>query len=372
MTKKPASSLKPTASLKRVAAEVVAKPTSKVVQKKPSLDFIGTFPLRKSASEKKLDTKKQPQGPVFPQGSYRVGHLPNSLSEAFKAEFEGIYHAKHTLDKVAFQVFEPLDPSSEVSSGSPTVTAVQSILNDILTNKLDMAVLNMKDVPLDLPTGLILGAALRREDPRDALITKATYGAIQELPSQARVGASSKRRVMQIRALRPDIKVESVSGSLFERIERLEKGEVDAVMVAWATLRRLNHSPRFYVALQPELMIPAACQGTLGVVCRADDKDLISKLRYVEDSEASWSARCERAFLTKLGSSRDIPVGVYAHRKGTQDPWILDAVIGNQKTGETLKHREIGTSRCKPESLADKAYVGILSKGARKFMPFGS
>ncbi len=341
--------------------------------RKPTLDFIGTFPIRKNPLEKKIDAKKQPMGPVFPQGSYRVGHLPNSLSVAFKSEFEGIYHAKHTLDKVSFKVFETTISQEELAIQNPgTHTIVNSILNDVVNNQLDMAVLNMKDVPLELPTGLILGAALRREDPRDALITRATFGAIQELPTQARVGASSKRRVMQIKALRPDIKIESVSGSLFERIERLEKGDVDAVLVAWATLRRLNHSPRFYVALQPEMMIPAACQGTLGVVCRADDKDLIAKLRYVEDSEASWSARCERAFLAKLGTSRDLPVGVYAHRKGTQDPWILDSVIGNAKTGEILKHREIGTSRCKPESLADKAYVGILAKGARKFLPFSN
>jgi hypothetical protein len=74
--------------------------------------------------------------------------------------------------------------------------------------------------------------------------------------------------------------------------------------------------------------------------------------------------------LQKLGGYRDVPVGVYAHRKGTQDPWILDAVIGDPRSGETLKHREIGTSRCKPESLADKAFMGILAKGARKFLPF--
>ncbi len=359
-----------------MAVKEPVKQTIKAAPSKPKmgLDFIGTFPIRKSVSEKKLDTKKQLMGPVFPQGSYRVGHLPNSLSVAFKSEFEGIYHAKHTLDSVSFKVFDVAShPTAEISAGvpmSPSASAVHNILKDVAENALDMAVLNMKDVPLELPTGLILGAALRREDPRDALITRATFGAIQELPTNARIGASSKRRIMQIRSLRPDLKIEPVSGSLFERIEKLEKGEVDAVMVAWATLRRLNHSPRFYVALQPEMMTPAACQGTLGVVCRADDKDLISKLRYVEDSEASWSARCERAFLSKLGNSRDLPVGVFAHRKGTQDPWILDAVIGNPKTGEVLKHREIGTSRCKPESLADKAYVGILSKGARKFLPF--
>jgi porphobilinogen deaminase len=117
-------------------------------------------------------------------------------------------------------------------------------------------------------------------------------------------------------------------------------------------------------------MLPAACQGNVAVLCRATDTDLIAKLNYIDDSEASWSSRCERAFLLKFGEFGDVPIGANAHRKGTQDPWILDAVIGDPASGEVLRHREIGTSRCKPESLADKAYVGILAKGARKFLPF--
>jgi hydroxymethylbilane synthase len=175
---------------------------------------------------------------------------------------------------------------------------------------------------------------------------------------------------MQIKAVRSDLQIIAVSGDVQSRLEQLDRLELDAVLVPWASLRRLSISPRYYVSLQPDQMTPAASQGTIGVICRADSTDLIAKLRYIEDSEASWSARCERAFMAKMGATRDSPVGVYAHRKGTQDPWILDAVIGDSVKGELLRHREIGTSRCKPESLADKAFVGIISKGARKFLPF--
>ena len=166
------------------------------------------------------------------------------------------------------------------------------------------------------------------------------------------------------------IEIEEVRGDANQRLKALKDRDLSAVLMAWATLRRLNLSPRHYVALQPEQMLPAACQGIAGIICRSSDKDLIAKLNYVDESEASWASRCERAFIQKFGEFGDVPVGANAHRKGTQDPWILDAVIGTDANGEILRHREIGTSRCKPESLADKAYVGVLSKGARKFLPF--
>ncbi len=173
---------------------------------------------------------------------------------------------------------------------------------------------------------------------------------------------------MQIRALRPDLQIVPSLGNIHQRLELVDKAEVDALLLSWSSLRRLNLSPRYYVSLQADLMVPAPCQGCVGVVCREDDESLLAKLRYVEDSEASWSSRCERAFLMKMGGRPGAPIGALAHRKGTQDPWILDIAVGDPATGEVLKHREIGTSRCKPESLADKAFAGVLGKGARRFM----
>ncbi len=169
-----------------------------------------------------------------------------------------------------------------------------------------------------------------------------------------------------------DIESVPIRGDISERLKKLEIENLDAVLVSRAGLKRLNISPRYYVALQPDLMLPSACQGIAGIVCSSEDPNLVAKLHYIDDSEASWASRCERAFLQKLNGFGDKPVGAHAHRKGTQDPWILDTVIGDARTGELLRHREIGTSRCKPESLADKAFTGILSKGARKFLPFAN
>lgn len=338
------------------------------------MEFIGSFPLRRSNDEKKNELKKQSTGPVFPVGSYKIASRHTPLARALSEEFKANYLAKHTADSIDWRsIPTTVDREPQLLGSAPngaTHYFTKELFDALLSKTVDLTIHNLKDVPLDLPPGLILAAAVKREDPRDALVTRSTYGAIQELPTNARLGITAKRRIMQAKALRPDLEIKPVWGNLQDRLAALEAGDVDAVIVAWASLRRLNISPRYYVALQPEMVLPSPCQGITGIVCREEDADLLAKLRYMEDSEASWASRCERAFLQKLGGHWDAPVAAFAHRKGTQDPWILDAVIGDSKSGEVLHHREIGTSRCKPESLADKAFTGILSKGARKFLPF--
>jgi len=358
---KPGLIAKPSAPVK-ASVKAEPAPAAKKSSGGTGLEFIGTFPLRKSGDGKKLDNKKSSTGPVFDAGKYTVTTFHTPLCETYVDEFKAIYLGRHTSDTANFK----LEKYPQLGADPTPVT--QSILAKILNKELDMLLLNMKDVPLDLPKGLTIGAAFKREDPRDVLITRATYGAIQELPYTAKIAANSKRRVMQIRALRPDLQVTPSLGNIHQRLDLMEKGEVDALLLSWSSLRRLNIAPRYYVSLQADLMVPAPCQGSVGVICRDDDESLLAKLRYVEDSEASWSSRCERAFLAKMGGRPGAPIGALAHRKGTQDPWILDIAVGDPTSGEVLKHREIGTSRCKPESLADKAFSGVLGKGARRFM----
>jgi hydroxymethylbilane synthase len=328
------------------------------------MDFIGMFPIRKNKDSKKLDPKKQTSGPVFDAGSYTVATIDHPLGPAYLAEMKEIYRGKHGHDSLT-----PMEFSFSSHNDNPMTSSIRELIARLEKGEVDMVIANVKDIPLNLPDSLQLAAVLRREDPRDVLIARSTYGAIQELPRNSRVCASSRRRIMQVRALRDDITF--ISGQnldVNERMAKLDTDEADALIIAWATLKRLNISPRFYVSLQSEVMLPAPCQGSIGVLCRTADENLLAKLRYVEDSEASWASRCERAFVLKMGGKADSPIGALAHRKGTQDPWILDIVVGDATSGELLRHREIGTSRCKPESLADKAFSGVLAKGARKFL----
>jgi len=346
------------------ATQSVATTTKKASAKKSDLglDFIGKFPMRKSGGDKKLDNKKASTGPIFEMGHYKVASYNTPLSQAYIEEFKANYSLKHTKDTFDFK-YEKF-----AGEGEDPAAYTRDMLERVASGEFDMLVLNMKDFPLDLPAGLTIATSFKREDPRDVLVSRSTYGAIQELPREAKIAANSMRRVMQIRALRPDLEVTPCHGDIHERLQMIDTHESDALVVSWSSLRRLNISPRYYVSLQADLMVPAPCQGTVGVVCREDDISAFSKLAYVEDSEASWSSRCERAFLQKMGGKTGAPIGALAHRKGTQDPWILDIAVGDPKSGELLKHREIGTSRCKPESLADKAFAGVLGKGARRFM----
>jgi len=379
-SKAPASSKKTTekkatVSTKKVASEnvtstgkkapvAVAKvPRSAAEKSADSFDFIGMFPMRKNKDSKKIDPKKQTTGPVFEKGSYTVVTLQQPLGLAYLAEMKEIYKGKHTSDGLTAKEY-PL-----LSVEQPVASTIKEATQKLEAGEFDMVIANVKDLPLTLPDSIQLAAVLRREDPRDVLVTRSTYGAIQELPRNSRICAGSRRRLMQVRALRDDITFTSTKGlSTNDRLKKLDNDETDAIILAWATLKRLNISPRFYVSLQSEVMLPAPCQGSVGVLCRGSDENLLAKLRYVEDSEASWASRCERAFLLKMGGKSDSPIGALAHRKGTQDPWILDIVVGDANSGELLRHREIGTSRCKPESLADKAFSGVLAKGARKFL----
>lgn len=375
-SKKPAAPVLSRLSVLGSRPSIVATPAKSKASSGGAFDFIGSFPIKKDDG-KKLEAKKQSTGPVFSPGKYRIACRSTELSRAIRGDFEGVFLGRYKKDKLdVSEVGKNKDNVSAYFKGVPYDQHRKSVTSEtfdlLLKGKTDLAIHNMKEIPLELPEGLVIGAALSREDPRDAMVTRATYGAIQELPTHARVGARSQRRIMQIRALRGDVEIIPTPGPLHERLKELDRGALDALIVSWAGLRRLNISPRYYVALQPELMMPASCQGIVGIVCRAADEELRQKLHYIEDSEASWASRCERSFLLKFGDFGDAPVGANAHRKGTQDPWILDTIIGNPRTGEILRHREVGTSRCKPESLADKAYVGILSKGARKFMPFSS
>lgn len=339
------------------------------------MEFIGTFPLRKAGDSKKADAKKLQTGPVFQAGTYAIAHRASPLARAVADEFQKTYQSRHGMDSSSLkEVSSSVDANPSVIAGAAPAALKYVFTREtdeaLSQNRVQIAVHDMKDIPIEISREFVLTAPLKREDPRDALVTRSTYGAIQELPFKARIGTSSKRVIMQIRSLRADLDILPIYGTLDERLARLENGEFDAIVVPWASLRRMNLSPRYYVTLQVEQILPAACQGIVGVTARATDEELVAKLRYIEDSEASWASRCERAFLHKLGATWDAPVGAYAHRKGTQDPWILDTVIGDPKTGEVLRHREIGTSRCKPESLADKAFTGIISKGARKYLPF--
>jgi hydroxymethylbilane synthase len=180
----------------------------------------------------------------------------------------------------------------------------------------DIAVHSMKDVPADLPEGLIMAAVLQRADPRDALLTISGIERLQDLPKAAVVGTSSLRRQAQILALRPDLKVESLRGNVDTRLRKLDAGGMDAIILASAGLIRLGWEARITAKLDPAVCLPAVTQGVIGIECRRNDANTVKLLQALEHAPTRQVMDAERAFAARLGGSCQSPIAAYAELQG--------------------------------------------------------
>src|SRR5579864_2550182 len=177
----------------------------------------------------------------------------------------------------------------------------------LLAERADLAVHSLKDLPTELPEGLILAGVPAREDPRDAIVGRR----LAELAHGAKVGTSSLRRAAQLRKLRPDLAIESVRGNLDTRLRKLDEGRYDAIVLAAAGLKRLGWGERIAELLAPEVMCPAVGQGALALESRESGagKDACAAL----DHPATRAAvTAERAVLAALGGGCQVPIGAYA------------------------------------------------------------
>jgi hydroxymethylbilane synthase len=188
---------------------------------------------------------------------------------------------------------------------------VKEIEEAMLRGEIDMAVHSMKDVPAELPAELFLGVVPRREDPRDAFISK-KYGSVQELPPGAKVGTSSLRRKAQLFNLRADLAIEDLRGNLDTRLRKLDEGQFDAIVLATAGLNRLGMSGRVTSFFDPEEMLPAVAQGALGLELRRDDPEVLGLISFLHDPETAVAVEAERAFLKRLEGGCQVPLGAYA------------------------------------------------------------
>lgn len=186
---------------------------------------------------------------------------------------------------------------------------VKEIEESLLRGDIDLAIHSMKDLPTELPAGLFLGAITRREDPRDCLLSREGLN-LEELSLGAVVGTSSLRRQAQLKSFRPDLQIKPVRGNLDTRVRKLDTGEWDAILLAAAGLHRLNLQHLVTQYIPPEICLPAAGQGALGVELRGNDRDLREALRVLNDEESACATLAERAFLRGLGGGCQVPIGV--------------------------------------------------------------
>ena len=179
----------------------------------------------------------------------------------------------------------------------------------------DIAVHSLKDVPMDLPEGFALGCVMEREDPRDAFVSP-HHASLAELPPGAVVGTSSLRRVVLLRALRPDLKIEPLRGNLDTRLRKLDEGQYAAIILAAAGLKRLGLAERIRAVFEPTEMLPAAGQGALGIEVRADRADLVEALSPLAHQTTWLAVTAERAVSRAMGGSCSMPLAAFATFSG--------------------------------------------------------
>jgi hydroxymethylbilane synthase len=177
--------------------------------------------------------------------------------------------------------------------------------------EIDLAVHSLKDLPTEDVDGIVLGAVCGREDVRDCLVARDGL-ALRELPPGALVGTSSLRRGAQLRALRHDLEIGSVRGNVDTRVRKVREGELDAVVLAAAGIRRLGLEDAVTEWFAPEEMLPAPGQGALAVQCRAGDEQVMTLLAAIEDPATRAATTAERGFLSTLGAGCTAPVGAFA------------------------------------------------------------
>jgi hydroxymethylbilane synthase len=260
---------------------------------------------------------------------------------------------------------------------------VKEIEEALLKKTADLAVHSMKDVPTDLPEGLHLAAICKREDPRDALITRISNSKFQisnfkSLPKGALVGTSSLRRLCQLMSKRPDLKIISLRGNLDTRLRKLDEGQFDAIILATAGVKRLGLQKRITESLPTTISLPAIGQGAVGIECRLDDVFINKLLKKLDHRTTSVCVRAERAFLKKLEGGCQVPIAAYARiikkrsavsgqRSKENSSLIIEGLVGSLD-GKTLIK---GSKKGRPadaESLGNKLAETLLSKGAGEIL----
>lgn len=231
------------------------------------------------------------------------------------------------------------------------------------SGKIDLAVHSLKDLPVENPEGLLLGAIPTRGDVGDVLVAREGQ-TVASLPLGARVGTSSLRRQAQLRAARPDLEVASIRGNVDTRIRKVMDGDYDAAVLAAAGLIRLEISDQISQYLPFDMMLPAPGQGALAVQCRGEDEDTLRWLAAIDSATTRATTTAERAFLHALGGGCATPVGALATMDG-------EGVISLQGRVSSLNGRsevDVTLKGTDPQKLGEAAAQKAVARGANRIL----
>ena len=225
-------------------------------------------------------------------------------------------HPSLDVQTVTISTAGDRDQVSALSSGEGAGWFTSAIQDALLRSEIDVAIHSYKDLPTKRPDGLAIAAVPLREDPRDALVS-ANGATFRGLKPGAIVGTSSARREAQLRAIRPDIEIRAIRGNVDTRVRKVDDGEFDAAVLAYAGLRRLGLDERVSHVFGFEEILPAPAQGALAVECRSDDAATRGLLAAIDDAELRLIVTAERMFLATIDAGCSFPAAAYAERFGS-------------------------------------------------------
>lgn len=237
---------------------------------------------------------------------------------------------------------------------------VKEIEAALLAGEIDLAVHSLKDLPVEQPDGLCIGAISLREDPRDALISTGS-GGIDSLPVGATVGTGSLRRRAQLLAYRPDLDIRDIRGNVDTRLRKLRRGEYDAIVLAAAGMRRLGYTVDDAQYLPVEIMLPAVGQGALAIEIRADDPEVASLVDGINDPPTQAATLAESAFLAAFGGGCAVPIGAYAQVAGGS--MTLQGMVSSLDGRRLLRDTATGPAD-NPVQLGESLARSLLARGA--------
>jgi len=257
-----------------------------------------------------------------------------------------------------------LDHEVPLSSFDGRGAFVRTIELALLAGEIDAAVHSLKDLPSQLPEGLTLGAAPLREDPRDVLISREDRE-LESLPSASVIATGSIRRIAQIRCIRPDITYTGIRGNIETRIRKLDNETFDAVVLAAAGLKRLGLESRISQFFEPDTVLPAPCQGALGIECRAGDYRTLELVGKIDNPDICACVDAERIFIATLGVGCHSPVGALA--RTVKDSIIFSGFAAYGEENEMIKTTLKTSKKNAPKDIRDAA-LDLKAKIAEKNM----
>lgn len=234
----------------------------------------------------------------------------------------------------------------------------------MLRGEIHMAVHSMKDLPTELPGGLTIGAVCRREHPGDVLISKRGLK-LEDLPRGAKIGTSSLRRTSQLLNYRPDFIMAVLRGNLLTRLKKLEETDIDATVLAYAGINRLNLNDRITQLIPFSVSLPAVGQGAIGVEIKEDDREIAGIVAAIDHFPSRAAITAERALMRRLEGGCQVPIGALGLVDG--DELLLEGVVGSLD-GRLMVRRSLSGKVKNPDELGVRLAEEMLDRGAGEIL----